>query len=179
MTSARNIVLIGPMGSGKTTVGKMLAKKLGRDFVDTDQCIEDALEVSISWIFDKEGEPGFRLRETKMLKQKLEGAGLVIATGGGVVTVEENRKLLAESDCLIIYLKPELKELYKRLSASKKRPLIDHDGDKRQQIKNLFEERDPLYTQVADITHNSGNDSISRQTQKISESIQACLSTAI
>ena len=179
MTSTRNIILIGPMGSGKTTVGKMLAKTLGRDFVDTDQCIEDALEVSISWIFDQEGEVGFRLRETKMLKQQLQRSGLVIATGGGIVTVEENRKILAESDCLIIYLRPDLKVLYRRLSQSKKRPLIDNDEDKQQQIEKLFEQRDPLYTQVADITHNSGNSSINKQAQQLSAAIHECFNTAV
>lgn len=178
MTNTRNIVLVGPMGSGKTTVGKTLAKALGRSFVDTDQCIEDALEVSISWIFDQEGEEKFRLRETKILKEQLERSGLVIATGGGIVTVEENRRMLAESDCLIVYLRPELTILHQRLSRSKKRPLIDNAEDKQQQIEQLFEQRDPLYTQVADITHNSGSASINKQTQQLSETIQQCLNTA-
>jgi shikimate kinase len=134
------------MGAGKTTVGQLLSKKLRLPFKDTDAEIEARTGADIPWIFDVEGEAGFRDRETQVLRDLLNGSAGVIATGGGIVMREENRDLLKSVD--VIYLKASLEEQLRRTANDRKRPLLQTD-DPRSVLQRLMTLRDPLYREVA------------------------------
>ena len=153
-----NIFLVGPMGAGKSTVGRQLAKSLGRDFYDTDREIEKRTGVSISWIFEMEGEQGFRQREQKVLDDLTSLKDIVLATGGGAVLLEENRRYL-RSRGQVIYLSASVEQLFRRTIKDKKRPLLQTD-DPKEKISSLLEIRDPLYREVADIELRTGEQSI-------------------
>ena len=140
------IVLVGPMGAGKTTVGQLLSKKLRLPFKDTDAEIESRTGADIPWIFDVEGEAGFRDRETQVLKDLLSDNFGVIATGGGIVLRDENRALLKSVD--VIYLKASLDEQLRRTANDRKRPLLQTE-DPRSVLQRLMTLRDPLYREVA------------------------------
>ena len=131
----QNIFLIGPMGSGKTTIGKQLAKMLGLEFYDCDHELERLTGASVNLIFDVEGEAGFRLRERQMLNRLSKKSGVLIATGGGVVCEEENRRVL-RSRGFVVYLKTGVEEQLKRLSKDKTRPLLQAE-DRAQRLKSL------------------------------------------
>ncbi len=146
------------MGAGKSTVGRQLAKSLGRDFYDTDKEIEKRTGVSISWIFEMEGEAGFRTREQKMLDELTSLKDIVLATGGGAILSEENRRYL-RSRGQVIYLAASVDQLFRRTLKDKNRPLLQTDDPKRQ-ITELLELRDPLYREVADIELRTGEQSI-------------------
>lgn len=148
MFKAKKIVLVGPMGAGKSTIGRLLATYLSLPFKDSDAVIEEKSGADIPWIFDMEGEEGFRDRETAVLKELVAERELVLATGGGMVLREENRVLLQRSADAIIYLKSEPEYLAQRTAKDKKRPLLQVD-DPYQKILALLEERDPIYSQVA------------------------------
>ena len=147
MKNIENIVLVGLMGSGKTTIGKQLSKKLNKLFIDTDLLIKQKTGVDITTIFELEGEDGFRLRETNLLHELLLEHDKVIATGGGIVLLEANRKLLKKIG-KIIYLKADPNDLAIRLSQDKSRPLIQN-VDLLKKLNTLFEERDSLYKSLA------------------------------
>lgn len=148
MTIRSNIVLVGPMGAGKSTVGRLLASRLGFGFVDTDSVIEDRTGADIPWIFDVEGEEGFRNRETAVLQDLLsEQSPMVIATGGGIVTRAENIPLLRELG-QVFFLQASLEQLTARTSKDKKRPLLQVK-DPKAKIEQLLRERTPLYQQAA------------------------------
>lgn len=150
MTDFKNIVLVGPMGSGKSTVGRLLASRLGFSFVDTDSVIEERTGADIPWIFDVEGEAGFRLRETAVLRDLLADRGsMVIATGGGIVTSEENIGLLKQLGT-VFFLKASIDQLASRTGKDKKRPLLQVD-DPKAKIEELLTHRMPLYNAVSDI----------------------------
>jgi shikimate kinase len=134
------------MGAGKTTVGQLLSKKLRLPFKDTDAEIESRTGADIPWIFDVEGEAGFRDRETQVLKDLLSDAVGVIATGGGIVMRDENRALLKSVD--VIYLKASLDEQLRRTANDRKRPLLQTE-DPRSVLQRLMTLRDPLYREVA------------------------------
>ncbi|MFW5426995.1 MAG: shikimate kinase AroK [Methylophagaceae bacterium] len=153
-----NIFLVGPMGAGKSTVGRQLAKSLGRDFYDSDKEIEKRTGVSISWIFEMEGEAGFRNREQKVLDDLTGLKDIVLATGGGAILSEENRRYL-RSRGQVIYLSASVDQLFRRTLKDKNRPLLQTDDPKRQ-ITELLELRDPLYRDVADIELRTGEQSI-------------------
>ena len=148
MEKPRNVFLIGPMGAGKTTVGKILADELGLDFLDTDKEIEERTGADIGWIFDVEGEEGFRKREAAMLDELTERNGVLIATGGGIVLREDNRKRLV-SRGTVVYLDAPLDQQVERTSRDRNRPLLQ-DGEPRDILEGMAEERDPLYREVAD-----------------------------
>lgn len=148
MEKPRNVFLIGPMGAGKTTVGKILADELGLDFLDTDKEIEERTGADIGWIFDVEGEAGFRKREAAMLDELTERNGVLIATGGGIVLREDNRKRLV-SRGTVVYLDAPLDQQVERTSRDRNRPLLQ-DGEPRDILEGMAEERDPLYREVAD-----------------------------
>jgi len=135
------LVLVGPMGVGKTTVGKKLAKELGTAFADTDKIITE-LHGSIPSVFERVGEPGFREIESTVLAQCLEGSG-VLATGGGVVTTESNRKLLKSHS--VIYLSTNSKHIASRIN-TRNRPLLSAGADS---WNSIYESRKPLYLEVA------------------------------
>ena len=162
----QNIILIGPMGSGKTTVGKQLAKRLRMDFVDSDHMIEERCGVSISTIFDIEGEDGFRKRETKMLTELCDRTGVVLATGGGAITSEENRILLRKG--FVIYLKTSIETQLARTQKNQNRPLLDN-VDAQEKLTQLMEERGVLYEQEADLVVVSGDRVVSKVVDEIVE----------
>ena len=140
------IVLVGPMGAGKTTVGTLLAKKLRLPFKDSDAEIEARTGADIPWIFDVEGEQGFRDRETQVLKDLLAMPEGVIATGGGIVIREENRVLLKPVQ--VIYLRASLNEQLRRTANDRKRPLLQTENP-RAVLERLMTIRDPLYRDIA------------------------------
>lgn len=136
------------MGAGKSTIGRMLAQRLETAFYDTDQVIEARTGADIPWIFDVEGEDGFRDRETAVLEELSSLQSAVIATGGGIVVREQNRNLLHAAGT-VVYLTASIEQLVNRTYKDKKRPLLQVD-DPRKKIVELFETRDPLYRSVAD-----------------------------
>jgi shikimate kinase len=140
------------MGVGKSTIGKVLAHELNVPFFDTDRVIENRTGADIPWIFDVEGEAGFRLRETQVLQELTAKAPSVIATGGGIVTQPENAKLLACG--LVCYLTASVEQLVERTSRDKKRPLLQVDNP-REKIIQILTEREPLYRAVADVQLNT------------------------
>jgi len=148
MKKYKNIYLIGLMGSGKTTLGKILSKKLDKDFYDSDQVIEEKLGVNVPMIFEYEGEAGFREREKDSLKQLVGKKNIVLATGGGIILSKSNRDLLSENG-IVIYLKSNQKDLIKRMKNDKTRPLLKN-GNIEEIIKKLCKEREPLYEEIAD-----------------------------
>lgn len=149
MTVASNLILVGPMGAGKTTVGRLLAAELSCEFFDTDHEIQQRCGADIPWIFDVEGEDGFRQRETQMIRELSARNGAVIATGGGAVLREENRDLLRESGT-VIYLSITVEQQLKRTSRDRSRPLLQRP-DKEKVLREMYRQRDPLYRATADI----------------------------
>jgi shikimate kinase len=144
-----NIFLIGPMGAGKSTVGRQLAKTLNKEFVDCDREIEERTGVTVAIIFEVEGEEGFRKRERAMIEQLTERDGIVLATGGGAVLDEENRSRLRTRG-FAIYLNAPIDLLVERTSRDRQRPLLQTD-DPKEKFMALAQEREPLYRQVADM----------------------------
>jgi shikimate kinase len=147
--SHRNIILIGPMGSGKSTIGNIIARRLHREFEDSDHFIEERTGVDIARIFDVEGEQGFRDRESNALKELLGANGRVIATGGGSILREENRQLLKQKG-YIIFLDTSVNQQMHRLRRDKKRPLLQTDNP-RERLEALLAERRPIYLDLADL----------------------------
>lgn len=136
------------MGAGKTTIGRHLAEMLGRSFVDSDHEIERKTGASIPWIFEKEGEMGFRSRETATLQELSQLSNLVVATGGGTVTQRMNRQLLKRNG-IVVYLYTPVEIQLQRTYRDKNRPLLQVDNPE-QKLRDLLEVRDPLYREVAD-----------------------------
>ncbi len=149
MSKPNNIFLIGPMGAGKTTIGRQLASQLGFEFADSDHEIQDRTGVDIPTIFEYEGEDGFRQREIQAVDDLTQGHNLVLATGGGVVMRSENRKHLA-SRGLVVYLYCSPEQQYERTARDRNRPLLQTE-DPLARLRDLMEQRDPLYRQVADL----------------------------
>ena len=147
-TTSKNIVLVGPMGSGKTTVGRRLAHELNQDFFDTDHEIIDKTGVTIDHIFDIEGEEGFRERESKILENLCQMSNIILATGGGIVILSKNRKIL-QNVGLVVYLTSSVDQLLRRTAKSKTRPLLENSTDKRKTITELVAARDVYYREVA------------------------------
>jgi len=165
----QNLILIGPMGSGKTTVGKQLAKRTRMDFVDSDHMIEDRCGVSISTIFDIEGEDGFRKRETKMLQELCDRSGIVLATGGGAITSEENRILLRKSG-FVVYLKTSIETQLARTQKTQNRPLLEN-VDIADKLSELMHQRGALYEQEADLVVMSGDRVVSKVVEEILQTV--------
>lgn len=168
--STGNIFLVGLMGAGKSTIGRQLARELGKQFRDSDSEIEKRTGVSIDVIFDIEGEQGFRRRETRMLKELVEERGIVLATGGGAVLASDNRQLLRDNG-LIIYLKASAEHLAGRVKLDRRRPLLQ-TGDKLAKIRELMTQREPVYQQLADMVVETNNRSIPRVVREISKMIK-------
>ncbi|MCC5795900.1 MAG: shikimate kinase AroK [Methylophaga sp.] len=165
-----NIILVGPMGAGKSTIGRQLAKALGRKFYDSDREIEKRTGVSISWIFEMEGEAGFREREQRIIEELTELNNIVLATGGGAVLAEENRRTLRKNG-VVVYLSASLEQLYRRTAKDKKRPLLQ-TGDRKQKIMDLIEQRDPLYREVADIVLKTGDQSVQQTVNDVLQQLK-------
>ena len=143
-----NIVLVGPMGSGKSTVGRALATQLNMPFFDSDHELEARCGADIPWIFDIEGEAGFRRRETETLEYLFQQTGMVLATGGGAVLLDANRKLM-RAHATVVYLTASLDVLFSRVAKDQNRPLLQVENP-RQVYQNIYQERQPLYEQVCD-----------------------------
>jgi len=164
-----NVFLVGLMGAGKTSVGKLLAKRLGKEFFDCDHEVEEATGVKISVIFEIEGEAGFRARESKMLLDLAKRRNALIATGGGAVLSPDNRKLLAESG-IVIYLRAAPVDLWRRTRHDRQRPLLKTE-DRMARLEQLFGERDRLYREIADIIVDTGNQSLGALATKLERRI--------
>jgi shikimate kinase len=165
----QNIFLVGLMGAGKTSVGKMLSKRLSKAFYDSDQEIERVTGVKIPVIFEIEGERGFRARESKMLSELVCRDNIVLATGGGAVLSEQNRRLLA-SHGTVIYLRATANDLWRRTRHDKNRPLLQ-TGDPLERLQELLAQRDPLYREVADIIIDTGSQSLSNLASRIEQQL--------
>jgi shikimate kinase len=166
----RRLFLVGPMGVGKTTIGRMLAHELGLRFVDCDQEIEHRAGANIAWIFDVEGEPGFRLRETHVLDELTQEDRILVATGGGAVLKEDNRCYLKERG-IVVHLDTSVDLLVKRTARDKKRPLLQ-TGNPRAVLEKIKEDRDPLYREVADIRVFVGDNSSRKAVSQILENLK-------
>jgi shikimate kinase len=149
MEIPKNIYLVGPMGAGKSTIGRHLAELLDKEFKDTDHEIENRTGASIPLVFEIEGEAGFRKRESAMLKELGSEDNLVLATGGGIVLAEENRQVLREQG-FVVYLFAQVDVLYQRTRRDRNRPLLN-EGDRRMKLEEIMRTRDPLYREVADL----------------------------
>ena len=154
-----NVYLVGLMGAGKTSVGKLLARRLGKAFYDCDHEIERATGVRVPVIFDIEGEAGFRARECRILAELVQRSHVVLATGGGVVLSEDNRKLLKEHGT-VVYLCASPQDLWRRTRHDRNRPLLQ-TADPLGKLIDLYKQRDPLYREVADLVVDTGNQSVS------------------
>lgn len=148
--SSERVILIGPMGAGKSTIGRLLSGQLGLSFVDSDKEIEARSGANIPWIFDLEGEAGFRDRETQVLSDLLTEAPQVLATGGGAILREENRSLL-RSGGTVVYLKTSVSQQLLRTGKDRNRPLLQ-SANPRQVLKQMAQLRNPLYEATAHIT---------------------------
>lgn len=167
MRKSSNIFLIGPMGAGKTCVGKQLAKSLGRGFIDSDREIEARTGVNIPTIFDIEGESGFRKREKQVIRKLCQRDNIVMATGGGAILDPDNRQQLQQHGA-VIYLYASIDQLFKRTRRDRNRPLLQSE-DPRQRITDLLEARDPLYRQVADHIIDTDGQNVKRVVERILE----------
>ena len=165
-----NIILVGPMGSGKTTIGRRLSESLNLDFFDSDHEIIDTTGVSIDHIFDVEGEKGFRTRESDVLKKLCNMPNIVLATGGGAVTLEENRELIMKSG-LVIYLLSSVDQILRRTAKSKTRPLLEKSNNRRKTITGILEARDSLYKEVASLIINTNGKKLNEVINEIIEAL--------
>jgi shikimate kinase len=150
MNRPDNVFLIGPMGAGKSSVGKQLARQLGMQYLDSDREIEQRTGADIPLIFELEGEQGFRERESRVIAELTQGTNIVLSTGGGAVLREDNRHHLS-SRGIVIYLRASIDEILQRTAKDKNRPLLQ-TADPAARLRDLMQERGPLYDALADIT---------------------------
>ena len=170
-TPTNNIFLVGLMGSGKTTIGRSLAKKLNLRFVDADQEIESRTGASIPLIFEIEGEASFRQREADVIRDLTAQQGIVLATGGGAVLNANSRRLLRERGT-VIYLRATVASIIQRTSHDKNRPLLQ-TADPKAKIEELSRERAPLYQEVAHIIIETGRPNVHSVVQNILSQLQS------
>ena len=166
MAAIRNIFLIGPMGSGKSAVGRHLARLFHLTFYDSDADIEAKTGVDISFIFEKEGEAGFRMREKESIERLTRLESIVLATGGGAVIEADNRRVLAERG-IVVYLETSIEQQLERTRHARHRPLLN-DTDPEEKLKELMLRRAALYAEVANITVSTDG----RRVQLVAEEIQ-------
>ena len=168
-----NLYLVGPMGAGKSTIGKQLAQELKYDFLDTDQEIEKRTGADISWIFDVEGEEGFRKREKNVIFDLTELQNIVLATGGGAVALAESRNRLA-SRGTVVYLTASVEQQLKRTAKDKRRPLLHQgpDQDQRAFLEQLNIEREQMYMEIADIVVSTDGKTVRAVANQILQKLQ-------
>ena len=159
------------MGSGKTTIGKLLSKKLDKDFYDSDHVVEENTGVRVPLIFEYEGEVGFRKREESVLKELVRHTNIVLATGGGIILSKDNCELL-KNNGHVIYLKSTCEDLVVRMTGDKTRPLLQ-EGDLRKTLENLFSIRDPIYSSISDCIIETSN----KRTNEITSEIEFFIQT--
>lgn len=160
-----NLYLVGPMGAGKSTIGKNLARELKLEFFDADQEIEKRTGADIGWIFDVEGEDGFRVREAKVIDDLTQMQGIVLATGGGAILTPENRKHLSARGT-VVYLYTTVEQQIERTLRDKRRPLLQTD-DKEETLKDLMIEREHLYAEIADMTVSTDQRTVKSVAQEV------------
>lgn len=166
MNERRNIILVGPMGSGKSAVGKQLARALRMPFVDSDAEIERRSGVDIPLIFEKEGESGFRQREREVLADLLLRSGMVLSTGGGAILLEENRRALREGGT-VVYLETSVAQQAQRVRRGERRPLLSGVDDVSAKLGALMTQRAPLYADVAAITVQTDGQRVQQVVERI------------
>lgn len=170
MANNNNIFFIGLMGAGKTTIGKQLAKQLGKTFYDADHEIEKRTGVKIPVIFDLEGEQGFRKRESAVIQELTQLDNIVLATGGGAVIAQENRDCLKKNG-QVIYLRANANDLWHRMRHDKQRPLLQN-VDIRAKLEQLYSERHPLYMDIATIIVDTGNQPAAAVIKQIEQALK-------
>jgi shikimate kinase len=173
MNVAGNLFLIGLMGAGKTTVGKILAKRLHWPFFDSDHEIEARTGVRIPIIFEIEGEEGFRNREVETIAELVSMRNVVLATGGGAVLRAENQRALKENGT-VIYLRANVDDLYERTKHDRNRPLLQ-TADPKAKLQALFEQRDPIYRQLADVVIDTSRQNVNSLVAQLERKLQAHL----
>jgi shikimate kinase len=166
-----NLYLVGMMGAGKTTVGRALARRLKLRFIDSDHEIEARCGVKIPVVFEIEGEEGFRAREAQAIAELTEREGIVLATGGGAVLSEENRRLLAGHGT-VVYLRATPEHLFERVRQDRNRPLLA-TGDPLARLRELYRVRDPLYREIADVVVDTGRQSVQALTRTLLDKLGA------
>ncbi|MBU1426149.1 MAG: 3-dehydroquinate synthase [Gammaproteobacteria bacterium] len=164
------IILVGMMGAGKTTVGKLLAKHLGKTFIDSDEEIQRRTGVTIPHIFDVEGEAGFRLRESGVIQELLKQDNIVLATGGGAIISAQNRAMMKQNG-LVVYLKSSVHDLWQRTRHDHNRPLLQ-TGNPRAKLQELHDVRDPLYTEIADVVIHTGKQSVQVLLERLNQQLE-------
>ncbi|HEX6550309.1 MAG TPA: shikimate kinase [Gammaproteobacteria bacterium] len=165
------IFLIGPMGAGKSAIGRELAQLLKRDFLDTDREIERRTGVDIPLIFEKEGEAGFRRRECEMIAELTQRDYIVLATGGGAILDPVNREHLARRG-FVIYLKASPEALGARTARNQNRPLLATDQDHAARLRELFAAREPFYTALAQLTVDTGHGHVRALARQIARELE-------
>jgi shikimate kinase len=171
MLNAENIVLVGPMGSGKSAVGRRLAARLGFAFVDSDVEIEARTGVDVPYIFEREGEAGFRMRETEVLDELTRSARMVIATGGGAVLDAATRSRLQGRGC-VVYLRTSVNQQLARTRRGNRRPLL-MNPDPRGTLTRLAQLREPLYEDIADLVVDTDGRRVKTVVEEILRRLQA------
>lgn len=173
MARKPSVYLVGPMGAGKSTIGRLLSADMALDFYDSDKVIEERCGTNIPWIFDVEGEEGFREREQQVIDDLTQQASIVLATGGGAVTREANRRHLSARGT-VVYLYTSVKRQLERTAKDKNRPLLQTE-DPKAVLEALFAARDPLYREVADIIITTDHHGPRWVVQEIKRQIQNSL----
>ena len=169
MTKLRNLFLIGPMGAGKSAVGRHLARLLHLEFVDSDEEIETRTGVDIPFIFEKEGEEGFRKREVKVIDELSQRDGVVLATGGGAIVDPESRSRLGARG-FVVYLYTSVKQQLERTRSGRERPLLENDN-REKVLQDMMDERDQLYREISDLIVETDG----RRVQTVAREIQEAL----
>ena len=167
--SSDNLFLVGLMGAGKTTVGKLLAKHLNKRFIDSDHEIEQRTGVKIAVIFELEGEDGFRAREEAIIDELTQHQGVVLATGGGVILREANRQAL-RSRGTVIYLRASADDLWRRTRNDKNRPLLQTENP-RGRLQELLKQRDPLYCETAHLIADTGEQNVQKLVRHLEQEL--------
>lgn len=165
----QNIFLVGPPGAGKTTIGRVLADELKLDFLDSDEEIEQRAGADVAWIFDVEGENGFRIREERVIEELTQRKGILLSTGGGAILSDKIRKMLAGRG-VVVFIDVSIEDQLLRMEKDKRRPLLQTQ-DKRSVLEDMCQERAPLYDEIADLRVISDSRSVRAVIKEILEKL--------